>query len=57
MSFSPLAPEDFVVSSDAISATLWSNGSPTLTSFFTSSTQEAGSSGDFYLNIYQTAST
>jgi len=57
MAFSPLAPEDFVVSSDAISATLWSNGSPTLTSFFTSSTQEAGSSGDFYLNIYQTAST
>jgi hypothetical protein len=57
MAFSPLAPEDFVVSSDAISATLWSNGSPTLTSFFTSSTQEAGSSGDFYLNIFQTAST
>lgn len=57
MAFSPLAPEDFVVSSDAISATLWSNGSPTLTTFFTSSTQEAGSSGDFYLNIYQTAST
>ena len=57
MAFSPLAPEDFVVSSDAISATLWSNGSPTLTTFFTSSTQEAGSSGDFYLNLYQTAST
>ena len=57
MAFSPLAPEDFVVSSDAISATLWSNGSPTLTTFFTSSTQEAGSSGDFYLNVYQTAST
>lgn len=57
MAFSPLAPEDFVVSSDAISATLWSNGNPTLTTFFTSSTQEAGSSGDFYLNIFQTAST
>ena len=56
MSFSPLSPEDFVISSDAISSTLWSNGSPTLTTFFTSSTQEAGSSGDFYLNIYQTAS-
>jgi len=57
MAFSPLAPEDFIVSSDAISATLWSNGNPTLTTFFTSSTQEAGSSGDFYLNVYQTAST
>jgi hypothetical protein len=57
MAFSPLAPEDFVVSSDAISSTLWSNGSPTLTTFFTSSTQAAGSSGNFYLNVYQTAST
>jgi len=57
MAFSPLAPEDFVVSSDAISATLWSNGNPTLTTFFTSSTQAAGSSGNFYLNLYQTAST
>jgi hypothetical protein len=36
---------------------MWSNGSPTLTSFFTSSTQAAGSSGNFYLNVYQTAST
>jgi hypothetical protein len=57
MAFSRLAPEDFVVSSDAITATMWSNGSPTLTSFFTSSTQAAGSSGNFYLNVYQTAST
>jgi hypothetical protein len=57
MAFSPLSPDDFVVSSDAISATLWSNGSPTLTTFFTSSTQAAGSSGNFYLNVYQTAST
>jgi hypothetical protein len=57
MAFSPLAPEDFVVSSDAISSTLWSNGNPTLTTFFTSSTQAAGSSGNFYLNVYQTAST
>jgi len=50
-------PTDFVVSSDAISSTLWSGGNPTLSTFFTSSTQEAGSSGDFYLNVYQTAST
>ena len=57
MSFSKLSPEDFVVSSDAISSTLWSAGTPTLTTFFTSSTQAAGSSGNFYLNVYQTAST
>lgn len=57
MSFTRLDPTDFVVSSDAISATLWSGGNPTLTTFFTSSTQEAGSSGNYYLNVYQTAST
>ena len=53
MSFNRLAPEDFVVSSDSITATLWSGGAVTLTSFYTSSNQQAGSSGDFYLNIYQ----
>jgi hypothetical protein len=57
MSYNRLDPSDFVVSSDAISATLFSEGAPTLTQFWTSSTQEAGSSGDYYLNIYQTSST
>jgi hypothetical protein len=56
MSFNRLAPEDFVVSSDSVTATLWSGGVVPLTNFFTSSTQEAGSSGNFYLNIYQTSS-
>jgi len=57
MSFKRLDPEDFVVSSDSVTATLWSTGAPTLTQFFTSSVQEAGSSGDFYLAVYQTSST
>jgi len=57
MSFKRLDAEDFVVSSDSITATLWSTGNPTLTSFYTSSVQEAGSSGNFYLSVYQTAST
>jgi hypothetical protein len=57
MALKRLDPQDFVVSSDSISATLWSGGTPTLTTFFTSSTQEAGSSGNYYLNVYQTAST
>ena len=56
MSFKRLDAEDFLVSSDSITSTLWSTGAPTLTEFFTSSTQEAGSSGDFYLAVYQTAS-
>ena len=57
MSFNRLAPEDFVISSDSVTAPLWSNNNPTLTVFYSSSVQEAGSSGNFYLNIYQTAST
>ena len=57
MSFKRLDPEDFVVSSDSVTSTLWSTGAPTLTQFFTSSVQEAGSSGDFYLAVYQTSST
>jgi hypothetical protein len=56
MSFNRLSPEDFVVSSDSVTTPLWTAGSPTLTIFYSSSVQEAGSSGDFYLNIYQTAS-
>jgi len=57
MSFKRLDPEDFVVSSDSVTSTLWSTGAPTLTQFFTSSVQEAGSSGDYYLAVYQTSST
>jgi len=57
MSFKTFDPEDFVVSSDSITATLWSTNTPTLTEFYTSSIQEAGSSGNYYLSVYQTAST
>ena len=56
MSFKRLDAEDFVVSSDSITSTLWSTDSPTLTTFFTNSIQEAGSSGNYYLSIYQTSS-
>jgi hypothetical protein len=56
MSFIRLTADDFVVSTDAISATAWTNGNPTLSTFFTSSTQENGSSGDYYLNIFNTGS-
>ena len=56
MAFKRLDPEDFLVSSDSITAPLWSTGAPTLIQFFTSSVQEAGSSGNYYLSVYQTAS-
>jgi hypothetical protein len=57
MAFKRFDPEDFLVSSDSITSTLWSTGVPTLTSFETSSIQAAGSSGNYYLSVYQTAST
>ncbi len=53
MSFKRLDPEDFIVSSDSIVSTAWSTGAPTLTTFYTSSAQENGASGDFYLEVYQ----
>jgi hypothetical protein len=56
MSFKRIDAEDFVVSSDAITSTLWSNDNPILTEFYTSSIQQAGSSGQFYLSVYQTSS-
>lgn len=57
MSFKKLEADDFLVSSDTVSATLWTGGAPTLSTFFTSSTQEASAAGDYYLNVYQTGST
>ena len=56
MSFKQLDPEDFLISADSVTAGAWTTGTPTLTEFYTSSTQEAGSSGDYYLSVYQTAS-
>ena len=57
MAFKRFDPEDFLVSSDSITSTLWSTGNPTLTSFNTSSIQVAGSSGNYYFSVFQTSST
>jgi hypothetical protein len=57
MAFKRFDSEDFLVSSDSITSTLWSTGNPTLSSFNTSSIQIAGSSGNYYLSVYQTSST
>jgi hypothetical protein len=57
MSFNRLDPSDFVISTDAISSTLWSTNAPALTAVFTSSAQIAGSSGDFYFNVFDAATT
>ena len=52
MSFKALETDDFVVSADSITAGLWYGNEPTVTTFYTSSTQVAGSSGNYYINIY-----
>lgn len=58
MGFKRLEAEDFLVSSDSVSQTVWTDRKVTLDTFFTSSTQEQASvSGDYYLAVYQTAST
>jgi len=57
MSFTRLDPSDFVISTDAISSTLFSNNSPALSAVYTSSAQSAGSNGNYYLNIYDAATT
>jgi hypothetical protein len=56
MGFKRLDAEDFVVSADAVQSTAWSTGLPTLSVFYTSSVQKAGTSGNYYLSVYQTAS-
>jgi len=53
MSFNRLVADDFVVSTDSITAGLWGDSStPNLSTFVTSSAQAAGSSGNFYLNVF-----
>lgn len=56
MSFKQFDNEDVIVSADSISSTVWSTGAYELTSFFSSSTQAAATSGDYYLDVYHTAS-
>ena len=58
MSFNPLTGDDFVISADSITAGLFTDSNtPTITSFYTSSVQKDGSSGDYYLNIFSNAAT
>jgi hypothetical protein len=52
MSFTALAPSDFVVSSDSVTAPAWSTNIPTLATFFTAS----GTNYTNYLDVYNTGS-
>jgi hypothetical protein len=57
MAFKRLDPQDLVISTDSVTSTVWSNNNPTLTGFFTSSTQITTNAGQFYYSVYQTSST
>jgi hypothetical protein len=52
MSYKTLDPQDFLVSADSITAPCWSNYDPELLFMYTSSTQVNGTSGAYFLNIY-----
>lgn len=55
MSFKRFDADDFVISTDSITSGMWVGDINTLTTFFTSSTQAAGASGDYYLNVYSSS--
>lgn len=52
MSYKILDAQDFLVSADSITAPCWSNYTPGLGFMYTSSTQINGTSGTYFLNIY-----
>ena len=52
-----LGPGDVVVSNDSVAAPMWSNNDPSLTFFYTSSTQVSSNVAEYYTSVYQTAST
>ena len=53
MGFKRLEAEDFLVSADAVTSTVWTGNSPTLSTFHYSTAQSGDRSGDYYLSIYQ----
>jgi hypothetical protein len=57
MSYKQLDPQDFLVSADSITAPCWSEYIQTLDEVYTSSIQANGTSGDYYLNVYNLPST
>ena len=57
MGFKRFDPEDLVISTDSVTATVWSNNSPSLGTFSTDSTQVSSNTGQFYYHVYQTTPT
>ena len=55
MGFKRLDAEDFLVSADAVTSTVWSGNAPTLNNFHYSTAQYGDRSGDYYMAVYQSA--
>ena len=56
MSYKRFDPQDVIVSAESVTTPIFSSNSPTLTEFYTSSVQLNASSGEYFLEVYQTAS-
>jgi hypothetical protein len=52
MSYKTLDPQDFLVSADTITAPCWTSLTNPIIALYTSSVQIAGTSGNYYLNVY-----
>lgn len=57
MSFKRFDSEDITISAESVTAPVWSGNITNLSTFFTSSAQANSTTGDFYLDVYQTGST
>tara|TARA_R110001592_G_scaffold152388_2_gene379849 strand:- start:2524 stop:3603 length:1080 start_codon:yes stop_codon:yes gene_type:complete len=52
-----LGSEEVVLSTDSVTSAMWSNNSPTLRTYYTSSAQLASAAAPYYITVFQTAST
>jgi len=57
MGFKRFDTGDIIVSNNSVASTMWTNNSPTLTAFFTSSVQVESSTQEYYYNVYQEDAT
>lgn len=57
MALKQLDAEDFLVSSEGQTGTLWSTNTANLNEFYTSSAQGSSESGKYYMSVYQTGSS
>ena len=54
--FIPLTSEEVVLSNDSVTSAMWSNNSPTLREYYTSSAQLASAAAPYYITVFQTSS-